>query len=107
MKKVRIGGLETVEIGGKRLRARIDTGARMSSIDRITAKKLKLGKTVRRTRIKSAHGTSIRPVVKTTVKIKSKKIKASFNLAARSHMKYRVLIGRNILKKGFIIDLTE
>ena len=33
-----------------------------------------------------------------------KKIKAQFTLADRSHMRYPVLIGQNILKQGFLIN---
>ena len=107
MKKTVVGVLETVEIAGKKYRARIDTGAKLSSLDKKTARKLNLGKTIRNAKVKSAHGISLRPVIRVKVKIKSRIITASFNLADRSHMKYKVLIGRNILRNGFLIDITK
>lgn len=107
MKKTVVGCLETVEIEGKKFRARIDTGAKMSSLDRKIFKKFNLGKTIRKAKIKSSHGVSLRPVIRASVKIKDRKIKASFNLADRSQMKYRVLIGRNILRNDFLIDVTK
>ncbi|MBN2141880.1 ATP-dependent zinc protease, partial [Candidatus Woesearchaeota archaeon] len=33
-----------------------------------------------------------------------KEIESKFTLADRSHMKYPVLIGQNILRKNFLID---
>jgi hypothetical protein len=107
MKKTIIGTVETVEFFGKKFKARIDTGARMSSLDKKLRKKLNLGPILRKTKVKSSHGESIRAVIKTSIKIKNRKLTASFNLADRGHMKYKILIGRNILKKGFLIDITK
>jgi len=107
VKKTIIGCVETVVIGGKKHRARIDTGARTSSIDRRLAKKLMLGPVLRKMKVKSSIGESFRPVIKTLVKIKNRKIKASLNLADRTKMKYKILIGRNVLRKNFLIDVTK
>jgi hypothetical protein len=104
MKKRVIGCTEKIIINDKRLRARIDTGARMSSIDKQLAKRLNIGPVIRRTKVKSVHGKSIRPVVRINLKIKNRNMKANFNLADRRKMRYPVLIGRNILTKGFLID---
>ncbi len=34
-------------------------------------------------------------------------MKVHFSIADRAHMKYKVLIGKNILKKGFLIDPSK
>lgn len=107
--RIIIGMLEEIELNGnnemdERLIARIDTGATKSSIDYKLASKLKLGPVIESRLVKSAHGSKLRPVVKATITIKGKKITGKFTLADREHMKYRVLIGQNILKQGFLID---
>ncbi len=88
----------------KILIARIDTGATLGSIDKRLAKELKLGPVIRTKLVKSAHGQKTRPVIKASVKIGSRRIKARFTLADRTGLKYKVLVGQNILKKRFIID---
>jgi hypothetical protein len=45
--------------------------------------------------------------VKMTVRINGHKIKASFTLADRSKQVYPVLVGRNILRGKFIVDVTR
>ncbi len=84
--------------------ARIDTGATKSSIDLSLASKLKLGPVIDSKLIKSAHGSKLRPVIEARIKIKDKVINEKFTLADRAHMRYKVLIGQNVLKKGFLID---
>lgn len=88
----------------EKVRARIDSGATNSSIDFALASKLRLGPVVANKLIKSANGARMRPVIEATVKIHGKELRARFTLADRSHMKYKVLIGQNILKRGFLID---
>ncbi len=86
--------------------AKIDTGATKSSIDLNLALNLKLGPVVESRVVKSAHGNKLRPVVDVDILLGGKKLRAKFTLADRSHMKYKVLIGVNILKSGFLIDPT-
>ena len=108
--KTIIGLTEEVRIIGersKRVVARIDTGATRSSIDVGLAKELGIGPLIRTVKVKSATGSSVRGIVKAKIIIAGRKIRASFNLADRTHMKYRVLVGQNILKKGFLIDTTK
>jgi len=99
-----VGFYEDVLIEGKLVRAKIDTGASTSSIDGVLAKMLGLGPVVSRTTIVSSHGRGVRPVVKADVVINGKKLNAKFNIASRRHLRYPVLIGKNILRRGFIID---
>ena len=106
MKKI-IGVKEKVTIYGKTektVMARIDTGAAISSIDKALAKKLGLGPIVRYTTIRQVHGKSRRPVVKASIKLAGKKIRATFTLADRKHMTYDVIIGRRLLRNKFLVD---
>ena len=84
--------------------AKIDTGATRSSIDLNLASKLNLGPVIKSKMIKSAHGNKLRPIVEAEILLAGKKIKSEFTLADRSHMKYSVLIGINVLKQGFLVD---
>ena len=105
-----LGLIEFVEIKTKTapyltLKARIDTGAQKSSIDDVLAKKLDLGPILKEKVIKQSTGKTIRPVIKAKILLKGKEISGLFTLADRSNMKYQILIGQNILKKGkFLVD---
>jgi len=103
-KKTVVGLVERVTLNGHIALARIDTGAATSSIDLELASKLQLGPLVAKRKIISAHGTGVRPVIKSLITIGGRTIKASFTVVSRSHMKYPILIGRNILRKDFLID---
>ena len=108
VEKTLIGVTEKIIIIGKekekKLIARIDTGATRSSVDEKLASELKLGPTTGTKLVKSAHGSRIRPVVNCEVILAERKLKGEFTLADRSHMMYQILIGRDILTKGFLID---
>lgn len=89
----------------KALTARIDTGATKSAMHEGLAKELELGPVIGKKLVKSTNGQSVRAVIKATVKIANMKIKQDFTVADRSHLRYKVLIGQNILKlKRFIVD---
>lgn len=108
MEKTVIGALERVKVNGHEVIARIDTGASRSSIDIDLTSKLKLGPTIRKSTIVSAHGSSVRPVIKAKLVLGGKTINGLFNLTARSSLKHRVLIGRSILKKlNFLVDPSK
>jgi len=58
--------------------------------------------------IKNSFGEAeMRFVIKTTIKIYDHLIKAEFSLSNRGNLKFPVLLGRKILRKRFIIDVTE
>ncbi len=126
-----IGRAERVTFPGLTLGsvpARIDTGAKTSSIWATQVKEengtlsfVMFGKSnpfyngqkivVKRyeTRVvSSSNGVAEeRYVVKLLVKIKSRQIRASFSLANRSSQVYPILIGRNVLRGKFIVDVKE
>ncbi|MCK4522162.1 MAG: ATP-dependent zinc protease [Nanoarchaeota archaeon] len=109
-KRIIIGLTENITIFNKsknkqkKIKARIDTGAENSSMDARLAAELLLGPIIKMKLIKSAHGNKLRPVMNAEIKIANKNMKSGFTLADRSHLKYKVLIGQDILKHGFIID---
>lgn len=103
-KKEIIGVIETVKIKGKKYLARIDTGARRSSICISLLNKLKLGSSSGAIEVRSSTGKTIRPLIKIEFELKGKKILTEFTVINRMHMQYSVLIGRNALKTGFLID---
>lgn len=106
--KTIIGLIETITLYGKnenvKVKARVDTGATKSSVDKTLSEKIDLGPIIGTKVVKSAHGISTRPLVEAKIKISKKNVKGDFSIADRSHMKYQVLIGQNILKQGFLID---
>lgn len=110
-RKTIIGVKEHVTIIGKSKKktvvARIDTGAAKSSIDRSLATELELGPVIKYKTIKSAHGIAQRGVILARARIAGRTFRAYFTIADRQHMKHAVLIGRNILKKGFLIDPSK
>ncbi|MCX8147354.1 MAG: RimK/LysX family protein [Candidatus Woesearchaeota archaeon] len=104
-----IGLIEPIVIysakGESEVIARIDTGATKSSIDFKLAADLGMGPIIKTRFIKSASGNALRPVVKARIKIAGKTLEAEFTLADRSHMKYKALIGHNVLlNNDFLID---
>lgn len=108
-KKIIIGLTQLVEMinkEGKRktLRAKVDTGADICSIDKDFAEWFGLGPVIKEKVIKSASGIKKRPVIKAKVKLHNKIINARFSLANRSELKYKALLGNNVLKKGFLVD---
>jgi len=102
--KIIIGVVETVKIKNKKYKARIDTGAKRSSIHKNLLKKLNLGQPSGSVEVKSSNGITMRPLIKIEFILKNKKISADFTVTNRGHMQYPILIGRNALRKGFLID---
>lgn len=89
----------------KSLIARVDSGAVISSIDQNLAKELMLGPITRTKTVKSANGKTKRPVMKCSFLIHGKTLQADVTIADRSLLKYRVLLGQNLLRKtNMLID---
>ena len=105
-----IGLVEKVKILGKKktvtVKALIDTGAQWCSIDLKLATKVDMGPIVRTRRIRAASTKkrSIRPVVEGEIELMGKRFKTEINLQDRSHMKFPMLIGRNVLAGRFLVD---
>ena len=105
-----IGLYEKVTLKGnnvpdKEIIARIDTGATRSSIDVKLAASLRLGPVLKTKMVKSAHGATLRPIVEGSLKIAGKSLKTQFTIADRVKMKYKLLIGQDLLREGnFLVD---
>ena len=114
MKKQIVGLIEPVKIIGKttvEARAKFDTGAARSCIDEKIADKLKLGPVIKFVRVKSATLGEIkyvrRPVYRAKIEIAGKRIPVEISTADRKNLKYDVLIGRDIIKSNFIVDVEH
>lgn len=107
MKRIVVGLVEKVKIEGREVVARIDTGAQNNSISQVLAKELGLGPVIKTILVKSSNGKQIRPIVEANLELGGKKMKTTFNITDRSHMRYQVLIGQKALKEGFLIDPSE
>lgn len=58
--------------------------------------------------IKNSFGEAeSRFIIRTTVKIHGKVYKTQFSLSDRDNMRFPVLLGRRVLKKRFIIDVSK
>lgn len=108
-KRIVIGLIENITLeNGVKYRAKIDTGADSSSIDVNLLAKLGDKKIFSHKIIKSALGKTKRPTVKLDVEFQGIKFTEKFSVADRSNLRYKLLIGKDILKKeGFIIDPNQ
>jgi hypothetical protein len=125
--KVQIGWREWVDLPdwGLRLKAKIDTGARSSSLDvenieRLDDRRIRfdvhqlrktdLVKTVeaeilRESKVRSSNGqTQKRFVVKTRIRLAGIEKDIHITLSSRRKMLHRMLLGREALKDYFLID---
>lgn len=108
-----INGVEEVKVyakgkKSKRIKARIDTGALRSSIDRGLADELGLLGTdnvlwKRKYAYRSAGGRQSRPVIGLTFRLAGRKIRTTASVANRSKMSTPLLIGRRDLS-GFLVN---
>lgn len=99
-----LGMVERVEVEGEEHLAKIDTGATRSSIDRELAARLGMNEVIKKTEVRSSHGKSVRKVVMGKVKIGHRIIPTTFTLADRKELKFDLILGRNFLRRGFLID---
>ncbi len=104
------------------LEARIDTGATSSSIHCKKKKKINdnmikfklLGKEEfirpisKIANVKNSNGKiESRFFIKTTIKIYNKDYEIELSLNNRKNMKYPLLVGREVLNQGFIVDVSR
>jgi len=111
-----VGLIEKVELIGEKGKVEVaavcDTGARMTSIDTNLAKSIGIDpvtKAIGTTKVKnpSVPTEFERKVVEIELILKGKKFKCHANLQDRSHMTCKMLIGRNVLFKNFIVDVSK
>jgi hypothetical protein len=123
--RVEIGLVEDVVLmpWGVKLPARIDTGAAMTSLD---ARRLKVRgdvaefslpkeygglklslPIVKWMRFRSSESRDRRPVVEMDLCVGNRLIRTQLNLNNRSGVEYPLLLGRNVLQRGFVIDCTK
>lgn len=96
--------------GEEKVRAKVDTGADRTTVDRRLAERLKLGPVLSEVTIKaSSEGRRVqRPIVNAVVTVGGKTFDLRVGVADRSQMKFLVIIGRDILRSGtFLIDPTR
>ncbi|MDI3325557.1 RimK/LysX family protein [Pontibacterium granulatum] len=128
--KTIVGAVEwaVIDLGNEQLiaKARMDTGAATSSLGatdiaeferngkRWVRFKLADGRTISQRlerfvniRQAAASESNKRPVVKLGVKIGEIAYIGEFTLADRSHLKYEVLIGRNVLRDLMVVDVAR
>lgn len=107
-----IGITERVKVKAEKTEeviAIVDTGARLTSIDKKLAERVGTGEIIRHFTVKAPamKTTTKRPVVEVKMEIAGEEFEAEANIADRSHMKYPVLIGRNILYGKFVVDVSK
>jgi hypothetical protein len=133
VQKITIGSVDKVDLplfNLQDIEAKIDTGANRSSIhcskiellDKAGTQELSFhipldsskgdnfftSRDFFKKKIKSSNGHSEeRYIIKTTVILFGKRIKASFSLTDRAEMSYPILLGRKLLKSRFVVDIDE
>lgn len=115
-----------------KIKVKIDTGARTSCLHAFNVQEIRKGRKkfirfdihplqkskrlsktvtaelIEYRSIKSSNGqTSIRPVVETDLVIGNKSIKIELTLTDRDQMGFRMLLGREALRKNFLIDPSK
>ncbi|MGA2785054.1 MAG: RimK/LysX family protein [Candidatus Bathyarchaeia archaeon] len=112
--RILIGPIEYVKVighhGEARVKGKIDTGASRTSVDVWLAANIGLGPTVDVAKVKSALLDKVRtrPVVRCVIEVGGLRFALPVTVNDRSDMRYRVLIGMDILKSGrFLIDPTK
>ncbi len=133
--KIVIGTVDIIDFGILELEdvpCKIDTGAQTSSLHcskiriierdgkeylsfrvldpshEMYSKKKFLTDEFKERKIRNSFGNyEYRYVIRTQVVLFGKKIKAEFTLADRGRMRYPVLIGKKLLNKRFIVDVSQ
>jgi len=112
-KKV-VGLMEVVYVKGTKRtvkkKALFDTGATRTSVDVKVAAKAGIGPIVSSVKIKNAsapRGYTRRAVAKATIIVKGEEVKTNVNIEDREGLPYSVLIGRDVIHKNFLIDVSK
>lgn len=107
MEKKVLGRKVPVEIGGKSVIAKVDTGAYRSSIDRKLVNKGGLFEFLGIKKVRTVNGSTDRKVVKSKIRLFGKKYRITFTLANREDMKYDIILGRRFLRNKFLVDVSK
>lgn len=89
------------------VKAKLDTGAYRTSIDRNFAELLGLTPLSEKVYVKSASGESFRPTAKTSFILGEKKINTVASIVDRSSMKYPVIVGHRDMKDFLIKPVND
>jgi len=89
--------------GALTIPAKIDTGAFRTSIDEKLNKELGFSIHSKKVTVRSASGITYRPTSKIRYKLNGKQITSIANIVDRSHMQYKMIIGRKDLK-GYLVN---
>jgi alpha-L-glutamate ligase-like protein len=84
-------------------KAKLDTGAYRSSIDKKLVDELGIPSFDKKVYVKSASGKAYRPTAQITFELAGKKISTVASVVDRKHLKYPMIVGRLDLK-GFLVD---
>ena len=89
--------------------AKVDTGAYSSSLDESFFKKLNLDEEVIKNRVvRNVHGEEKRDVYEIDLIITGNKISSELNVFNRGDMKYKMILGRQDIKKlRALVDVTK
>ena len=103
-----LGIIEPVVVKGggeqtETIKAKIDTGAFRTSVDRALAERLQLSERNKLVSVRSASGRDKRPTVDVSFTIGGKTIHSVASIADRTDLSYSMIIGRRDLK-GFLVD---
>jgi hypothetical protein len=111
-----VGLVEMVTLIGKKGRitkkALLDTGATSTSVDIKLAAKAGIGPIISSIKVKNA--TSVaggtptrRPIALAKIKMKGIVVKTGVNVVDRTGLSYPILIGRDVIHKNFIVDISK
>lgn len=90
-----------------KVKAKLDTGAFRTSVDRNFADLLGLSSLTEKVYVKSASGESFRPTAKASFVLGGKKINTVVSIVDRSNMKYPVIVGHRDLKDFLIKPVND
>ncbi len=109
-----VGLVEVVTVKGTkgivRKKALFDTGATRTSVDMRVAAKAGIGPIISSVKIKNASasgGYMRRAVAKAKIIVKGEEINTAVNIEDRENLPYSILIGRDVIHKNFLIDVSK